>query len=66
MSQAMAQTRRMGMQNEFAQLRKAPRFSPYHYGERATASRVYGFLNQMRFRSISAPRLRKKSLSSEV
>jgi hypothetical protein len=32
----------------------------------ATATPVYGFVNQMRFRSISAPRLRKKSLSSGV
>src|SRR5258708_15544827 len=27
----MAQTRRRGMQNDFAQLPNAPRFSPYHY-----------------------------------
>jgi len=29
---AMAQTRRMGMQNELARLPNAPSFSPYHCG----------------------------------
>jgi len=30
-----AQTRRLGMQNDLAQLPNAPRFSPYRYGPRA-------------------------------
>src|SRR3984893_10039959 len=34
----MAQTRRLGMQNERPQLPNGPRFSPYHYGFAGTTS----------------------------
>jgi hypothetical protein len=37
----MAQTRRMGMRNERAQLAKAPRFSPYRVGTVWVAQRFY-------------------------
>jgi hypothetical protein len=43
----MAQTRRMGMQNDFARLPNAPRFSPYHYEASRAAGTEQGISPQL-------------------